>query len=235
MEYKWKRKRINISGKEDSTDSETSKKVKTEDKKTDPWNGGSESPDITVIKNHIYFYCGVTKKSSLKLNTELRKINNTILGNGRNILKEDRYIYLHINSYGGSVFAAFSVIDTIKNLSIPVISIIEGAAASAATLISCICDYRIIRPTAFMLIHELSSSTWGKMSDIEDEVENLRKLMDVIKKVYRDHTEIPVNELDDILKHDIWWDAKKCLAVSLVDEIYKTKKIYRFDRQHLDI
>lgn len=204
-------------------------------KKIDIWNGNTDSPSIEVYKNHIYFYCGVTKKSCLKLNNELRKLEYSILNDGNNVIKKDKFIYLHISSFGGSVFAALASIDTINCLRVPIVSIIEGSAASAATLISVVCDYRIIYPNSFMLIHQLSSSTWGKMNELEDEMKNLKKLMDKIKFIYKTKTNIDSNELDDILKHDIWWDSKKCLKVGLVDEIYKNKKIYKFDRDKITL
>ena len=48
-------------------------------------------------------------------------------------------IRLHINSYGGSLFAGLATVDTIRSLNSEVHSIIDGAAASAATIISCSC------------------------------------------------------------------------------------------------
>ena len=128
-----------------------------------------------------------------------------------------------------------STIDTIKCLRIPVVSIIEGAAASAATMISIVCDYRIIYPNSLMLIHQLSSSTWGKMDELEDEMKNLKKLMKKIKDLYKKYTKLKEKELDDILKHDIWWDSKKCLSSGLVDEIYKNENVYDFHRNKIDL
>lgn len=204
--------------------------------KTDIWNGSIEQSSIEVFKNHIYFYSGVTTKSCLKLNIELKKLSQAIIDDGKNFYDKNKYIYLHINSFGGSVFASFSTIDTILNLPVPVISIIEGAAASAATLISVICNYRIIYKNSFMLIHQLSSSTWGKMADLEDEMENLKKLMENIKKIYKNNTKINELDLDNILKHDIWWDANKCLKQGLVDQVIKKKKLaYDFDPDNIDI
>ena len=34
-----------------------------------------------------------------------------------------------------------------------------------------------------------------------------------------EHTQVPKKELDKILKHDLWWDAEKCLKYGLIDEI----------------
>ena len=75
-----------------------------------------------------------------------------------------------------------------------------------------------------MLVHQLSSSFWGKMNEIEDEVQNLEKLMKVIKNIYKKNTEIPEDEISEILKHDIWWDSKKCKRLGLVDKIINEKR-----------
>ena len=209
------------------------KKYKSEDYYNE---GLLDKTDVSTHKNHIYFYCSVTKKSCLKLNMQLKEISQRIIDNGQNHLNKDRYIYLHINSFGGSVFAALSTIDTIKNLRIPVISIIEGGAASAATMISVVCSYRIIFKNSFMLIHQLSSGCWGKMNQLEDEMENLKKLMNRIKLIYKENTKIDDNLLDDILKHDLWWDSRKCKNEGLVDEVRdKSDLIYSFDKKKIDI
>ena len=62
-------------------------------------------------------------------------------------------IYLHINSFGGSLYDAYAALDTIKNLRVPIYSVIEGCAASAGTIISVVCNKRFIGENAHMLIH----------------------------------------------------------------------------------
>lgn len=202
--------------------------------KKDPLCSLSDSPSLETFRNHIYFYCSVSKKTCLKLNIELRKIAQNIIDNGKNLLNENKYIYLHINSFGGSVFSAFSTIDTIINLPVPVVSIIEGAAASAATMISVVCNYRIIYPNSYMLIHQLSSMSWGKMDELEDEMENLKELMRRIKLIYKNKSKIDKKNLDEILKHDLWWDSKKCLKMGLVDRILENNKLYQFKKENLE-
>jgi ATP-dependent protease ClpP protease subunit len=70
-----------------------------------------------------------------------------------------------------------------------------------------------------MLIHQLSSVMWGKFQEFEDEMENQKKLMSLIKNTYREYTKIPEKTIDEILKHDLWFDAKTCLKYGLVDKI----------------
>ena len=35
--------------------------------------------------------------------------------------------------------------------------------------------------------------------------------MEKIKDIYRKYTKIPKKEMDNILKHDIWWEAENCI------------------------
>ena len=136
---------------------------------------------------------------------------------------EPKPIYLHINSFGGGVFAAFAAIDFINNSEIPIYTIIEGASASAATLMSVVGKKRYMTKHASMLIHQLSSWTSGKMNEIEDEYQNLSEMMDNISSIYLKNTKLKKKELLQYLKHDRWWDFNKCKKHGLIDEEWKNQ------------
>ena len=70
-----------------------------------------------------------------------------------------------------------------------------------------------------MLIHQLSSGMWGKYADMQDKMDNCDRFMEMIIDIYKEHTKIPKKELNNILKHDLWWDAETCLKYGLIDEI----------------
>lgn len=232
MDYNWNHKRkFDRISKDDTGESSDEEK---KNKKKYILDGLTESSLLYSVKNHIYFYSGVCKKSCMNLNIEIRKVANDLMSNRGNFSNLDQYIYLHINSFGGSVFSAMSTIDTIITCPVPIVTIIEGAAASAATLISVVSDYRVITENSFMLIHQLSSQTWGKMDELEDEMKNLQQLMDKIKDIYKRNTRLKGYELDEILKHDIWWNAEKCLEVGLIDKIIKKNKLYELDDKKLE-
>lgn len=170
--------------------------------------------------NHIYFYCEIDRESIYDLSVLIKESEEENILTSIKLNIPEIPIYLHINSLGGSVFAAFNAIDIIQSCKVPIHSIIEGSTASAGTIISIICDKKYIRPNAFMLIHELSSECWGKMSAIEDEFNNLKELMLKIKNIYIENASIPKKELNDLLKHDLWLNSEKCIKYGLVDELW---------------
>lgn len=177
------------------------------------------SMSFTGEKNKIYFYTDINKDSILNLNVKLQQFTNTLMARSFELSQEPANIYLHINSNGGSVFDGLIASDYVKKNKIPIHTIIDGACASAATFISIVGTKRLIHENSFMLIHQLSSAAWGTFSNLSDEMQNCSTLMTTIKNLYKKYTKIPVKQLDEILKHDLWFTAKEALKWGLVDEI----------------
>lgn len=163
--------------------------------------------------NNIWFYADIDVETCLQLNALLKKIDKKIAHQSEPI------IHLHINSYGGSVLAALATIDTMRTLKSKVYTYVDGGAASAATLISCMGSKRIIGEYSYMLIHQVRGESGGKLEEMEDEIINTRQFMQMIKTLYKKHTKLKEKQMDALLKSDLWIDAKTCLEYGLVDEI----------------
>ena len=178
-----------------------------------------ESSDVEETDNNIYFYAGVNKKSVFELNKKIATASKALLITGIELDIPTPEIKLHINSGGGSLIDCFSAIDYIRNSKAPVHSIVEGQAASAATLMSVVANKRSITKHSVMLIHQLSAGMWGKFESMKDEIENATMFMDTINGIYTKYTKIPKSVLKEILKRDIYMDSKTCLKYGLVDKI----------------
>ena len=180
---------------------------------------GSSSGSVTkAVENNLYFYGDVTESNALELNAALFELDKKL--SVSNVFLDIRpIINLRINSFGGSLFAGLATVDVIRSLNSEVHSYIEGAAASAATIISVACDKRYIGKYSKMLIHQLSSGTYGKYNELEDDMENNKHLMATIKEIYKEYTRVPMKKLDEILEHDLWFDSQTSLKLGLVDDI----------------
>ena len=180
-----------------------------------PSSGGAVTK---VVENNIYFYGDITESNALELNAALYELDKK-LSVTNVFLDINPIINLRINSYGGSLFAGLATVDVIRNLKSEVHSYIEGAAASAATIISVACNKRFIGKYSKMLIHQLSASSYGKYTELEDDMINNKHLMTTIKEIYKSYTRMPMKKLDEILKHDLWFDSQTSLELGLVDSI----------------
>lgn len=180
--------------------------------------------NIKTVSNHIYFYDNIDDRTAIELNSILYNMSIHMtagMAGDLGVLKQPAPIYLHINSSGGDVFSSLAIADTIENLkqTIPVVTIVEGLAASGASIISICGTVRLIRKHAFMLIHELSTHIDGKHSVLKDDIQNNEEIMKQMKSLYESKSKIPKDKLEGILKRDVMWNATTCKKYGLVDEI----------------
>jgi ATP-dependent Clp endopeptidase proteolytic subunit ClpP len=182
-------------------------------------NGELDYKHIAVIENKIYFYAGVNRDSAVELNKKVGELQSKSFSLANNLDIEPPYVHLFINSGGGSITSGISSMDTILRCKVPVHTYVDGFCASAATFISVVGNKRYMSRNSYMLIHQLSTNFWGKYSEFEDEKQNLDLMMKTIKRVYKEYTKVPEKKLDEILNHDLLWDAEKCLEYGLIDEV----------------
>lgn len=194
-------------------------KISTDDDDDNENNTSSDTDhDITLVNNHLYFYAEVSRKTVFQLTALLRQAEAECIKRMHDFNLTELPIYLHISSFGGCLFNALTAVDVIQSCKVPVYTIIDGATASAGTLISIVGAKRFMRPNSYMLIHQLSSGFWGKMSELEDEHANNTSLMNKIKHMYKKYTTMPKKTINDILKHDLWWDYDTCLQNGLIED-----------------
>lgn len=176
---------------------------------------------IRTLDNTIYFYSDISVIACSELNRLLREVDIR-LNQAKLSMDNETFepiIHLRINSYGGDVLAGLSTVDTIRSLKSHVYTYVEGAAASAATLITVTGKKRFIGKNSMMLIHQLSSVCSGTFERLNDEQQNNRRIMDLIKSIYKQYTKIPMKELETILKRDLWLDSDTCLKYGIVDKV----------------
>jgi ATP-dependent Clp endopeptidase proteolytic subunit ClpP len=174
---------------------------------------------IAVYENKIYYYANVNRESAVELNKKVGELESKSLTMSKTLDIDTPSIKVLINSGGGSITAGISSMDTILRCKVPVETYVDGFCASAATFLSVVGDNRFMSRNSYMLIHQLSTGFWGKYSEFEDEKQNLDLMMDTIKNVYKEYTKVPMKKIDEILKHDLMWDARTCLKYGLIDDI----------------
>ena len=182
-------------------------------------NNGKPEKHISVHENKIYYYSNVNRESAVELNKKIGEIESKSLTLANTLDIDPPILKVLINSGGGSITAGISSMDTILRCKVPVHTYVDGFAASAATFLSVVGNYRFMSRNSYMLIHQLSSNFWGTYANFEDEKQNLDLMMKTIKDVYKKYTKVPMKKLDEILKHDLLWDAKQCLEYGLIDEV----------------
>ena len=192
-----------------------------EKQKQAPRKAGGESNEkhISVQDNKIYFYSGVNRNACCELNKKISELESKAITLSQNLDTQEPPIKLFINSGGGNIVSGIASMDTILRSKVPVHTYVDGFSASAATFLTVAGTHRFMSRNSYMLVHQLSTQFWGTYSNFEDEKQNLDLMMKNIKNIYKEYTKIPMKKLNEILKHDLFWDANTCLEYGMIDEI----------------
>ncbi|MCH7577496.1 MAG: ATP-dependent Clp protease proteolytic subunit, partial [Chloroflexi bacterium] len=184
--------------------------------KNDSFADAEEVDDSPLEGRDIYFYSEIDRYEALGFIKTLREFRKVASG-----VSEPR-INLHLHSMGGGVFGGFSMMDEILSVrkDVPIDTYIDGAVASAATLLSVVGSKRFIKKNSFFLMHQVSSQLFfGTHQNFQDTEKNLTLFMNHLKAIYQEFTNIPPEKMEELLLHDLWLSAEQCLEWGIVDVI----------------
>ncbi len=127
---------------------------------------------------------------------------------------------IHLNSYGGSVFASVAIFNYLKALNKKITVVIDAIAASGASLIAMAADKIIMPANAMLMIHRASTGGWGNCNDLRDIADTLEKLDDsVVFNTLKSRYKGDAEELKKLVDAETWLTAEECFANGLCDEI----------------
>lgn len=134
-------------------------------------------------------------------------------------------INIYLCTYGGIIHDMLAIYDEIKKLSkeYEVNIYCVGKIMSAGTVIMLAVDleHRFAYPNTTFMYHTLAGCAWGKMKDMEEDVEESKRLHKLMWNIIKDNTEIPEEKLDEIYKCKKDWyitadQAKKYKVISKI-------------------
>ena len=134
-------------------------------------------------------------------------------------------INIYLSTFGGYIYDMFSIYDEIKSLQkeYEVNIYCVGKIMSAGTVIMLAVDleHRFAYPNTTFMYHTLSGYALGKMKDMEEDVEESKRLHKLMWNIIKDNTEIPEEKLDEIYKCKKDWyisadQAKKYKIISKI-------------------
>ena len=128
-------------------------------------------------------------------------------------------IQLHLQSMGGELLPTFYICDLIKDLDTPIHIYIDGFVASAASLMALCGDKRYMTKNSCVLVHQLRAQTAGKLSEMTEEINNFNHFMGNLRNIYLENSDVDEEELDKLLRSELWLSSEKCLELGFVDEI----------------
>lgn len=142
-----------------------------------------EPEKMLDVPTFVTFSGPFTEDSAKKFRTELEAAE------AHCALSKQDIIPIVIDSYGGSVYALLSMVDTVQNCKVPIATIVEGKAMSCgAVLFTCGAEgHRYMAPHATVLIHDVSSHAFGKEPELKVGADEAKRLNTIIYKLMDDN------------------------------------------------
>jgi ATP-dependent Clp protease protease subunit len=131
------------------------------------------------------------------------------------------HIQILLSTYGGNVYDGLSLYDAIKNSKTDVDITCFGKIMSMGIVILLSAKTRkAYRNTTFM-IHELTSGVIGKLADMEESIDEAKRINRVIFDIIEKETKISHSWLKEIYnkKKDWFFTAEEALEIGLITEI----------------
>ena len=128
-------------------------------------------------------------------------------------------ITVRINSPGGDAFAGVQIYNMLKDRKDNVKIIVDGLAASAASVVAMAGDQIVMNTGSTMMIHKASTFAWGNEEDMMDIVEMLQTVDSNLVSIYTARTGKTEEEIKELLAGDgTWFTADEAVEKGFADE-----------------
>lgn len=166
--------------------------------------------ELTLLKNRqLFLNDGITNESvtkQIKAMFALDTINHYP-------------IMLYINSGGGSCTAGFALINAMKTVDSPIVTIINSEVCSMGGHISVAGNHRTCYEDSVFMAHDPATYMEDYFGKIKYRARFLERYFDIIEANLRRHTKLSDEELLLARHGELWLVADEMLEKGIVDEI----------------
>lgn len=144
--------------------------------------------------------------SAKSFSDELKKLDASV-----------KEIIVRINSPGGDVFDGITIYNRLKQHPAKVTCIIDGLAASIASVIALAGDEVIIGDGALFMVHLPWTMTAGNRNELENTINRLIDVEEQLITIYAKKCKMPRAEIRAMLEAETWLDSSQAIEMGFVD------------------
>lgn len=127
------------------------------------------------------------------------------------------------NSPGGSVHDGLALFDFLRHLRAEghhLTTVALGRAASMGAVLLQAGDHRVVGANAFVMLHEVSSGSAGKVSELEESIELSKRLQKRLLVILAERSTMTMTAIQRKWARRDWWlDAEDAVSLGFADEV----------------
>lgn len=127
---------------------------------------------------------------------------------------------VRVNSPGGDVFEGIAIMNALRAHRGQVTAVVEGLAASAASIIAIGgADRLVMRPQAELMIHDAWGLAMGNAAEMDSMKDQLDRTSDSLAAVYADKAGGTVESWRQAMRDETWMSADEAVTAGLADAV----------------
>lgn len=155
-------------------------------------------------------------------------------------LKEKTKITVHINSGGGDLYAGLAIYNRLKELPAEIITVNDGLAASAASVVFQAGDTRKVNASSTVMVHQAAGGLYGyyQVADLEKVINQLESCNKAAINVYAEAGGADKDALKALLDAESWLVGQEAVNAGLADEVIDEVGVVMklsHDKKRLDV
>lgn len=130
-------------------------------------------------------------------------------------------LIIRLNSCGGDLFTGIAIHNALKGFNGKKTVIVEGIAASAASVIACAGDEVQVYPGSITMIHGVSTFVFDalNLSDMKKMVKAMDSMENAIAAIYSAKTGKEVGELRNLITRETWMTGQEAIDNGFADTL----------------
>ena len=151
-------------------------------------------------------------------------------------MRDKKNIQVRVNSPGGDAFEGMTIYNLLKDHPAEIEIVIDGLAASAASIIAMAGNEIVMAKNAFLMIHNPWTYAAGEAKDLRKTADVLDKLKVSLSEVYANRSGLDIEEVNQMLDDETWFSAEEGIEKGMITSITENQtasakfdpKIYNF-------
>lgn len=132
-------------------------------------------------------------------------------------LDTSKPLTVYINSYGGEVAEGIAIYNQLKRFE-QCKTVVDGYAASIASVIFMAGKERVMSPSSLLFIHNAWMRTAGNSVQLRKDADDLEKITVASMQAYLEHVNIGEDKLKEMLDAETWLNADEAVEMGFATE-----------------
>jgi len=135
------------------------------------------------------------------------------------VVKDKSHINVKLNSCGGDLYTGIAIHNALKALNGTVNIIVEGIAASAASVIMCAGDTVTVYPGSLVMIHGVSVLLWDWLNipDMKQLIKGMDASERAVAEIYNAKSGLDVDTLRSMMTKETWMTGQEAVDKGFAD------------------